>query len=83
LTKVRDWTVVGALPEARSLPSGGEEICKRLVGATIIRIGGVAEPGIEGGGLIIDYRLPGSTQTSRVLFAFNELGMWVEAEGRL
>jgi hypothetical protein len=37
--------------------------------------------GIEGGGLIIDYTARNETAVRRVVFGFNELGMWVEWEG--
>jgi hypothetical protein len=36
-------------------PEGREELLRRMVGATIVRIGGKGEQGIEGGGLFIDY----------------------------
>jgi hypothetical protein len=41
-------------------------------------MGCVAPPdAIEGGGLAIDYCRPGNEITRRIVFAFNELGMWV------
>jgi hypothetical protein len=54
---------------------------RRLAGATIRRIGSPEEKGIEGGGLILDYRRPGDHVVRRVVFGFTELGMWVEWEG--
>jgi len=52
-----------------------------MVGATIVRIGSTEEDGIEGGGLIIDYRPADSNAIKRVVFAFNESGLWSEWEG--
>lgn len=48
-------------------------------GAVIVRLGTIdAGQKVEGGGLVIDYRKPDSNQVRRVVFAFNELGMWLE-----
>jgi hypothetical protein len=52
-----------------------------MAGATIVRIGSVNDAGIEGGGLLVDYIPAGQTQIRRVVFAFNELGLWLEWEG--
>lgn len=72
-------TVVSALPVSAYYPSGAEDVFARLRGARIVQIGGAAEHGVDGGGLIIDYISDGDKR--RVVFAFNELGMWVEYEG--
>lgn len=80
---IASLTVVRALPLARFYPEGAPEIFERLAGACILEIGGAAEGGIEGGGLIIDYVPAGSDAPRRVVFAFNENGMWVESEGLL
>jgi hypothetical protein len=53
-----------------------------LSGATIIRVGSPEEDGIEGGGLAIDYRRP-PREERRIIFGFNERGMWIIGEGRL
>jgi hypothetical protein len=71
-------TVIEALPISRFRPEGAEDVFRGLAGATIVKIGGVAEDGIEGGGLIIDYRPADSLEICRVVFGFNENGMWVE-----
>jgi hypothetical protein len=65
-------------------PESGQPIPGGLIGARIIRMGTVSlsDPP-EGGGLVIDYQERGSKQTKRVVFAFNELGMWVKHEGFL
>ena len=84
-----ELTVVEALPVSRFYPAGGEALFRQLAGATIIRIGGTGADGLEGGGLIkqieriiiLDYIPVGSSQAHRVVFAFNENGMWIEFEG--
>jgi hypothetical protein len=43
-----------------------------------LQIDAPSEDGIEGGGLIIDYSRPESRVTERLVFGFNESGMWVE-----
>lgn len=75
--------VVPALPSSAHLPEGGEEIFARLKGAKILAIGGFADYGIEGGGLIVDFMPDGVEDSECVVFAFNENGMWVEFGGRL
>lgn len=50
-----------------------------LIGATIVQMGTIPERKAEGGGLVIDYRPNGGESVRRALFAFNELGMWVES----
>jgi hypothetical protein len=70
--------LVEALPHSRFAPDGGEELLRRLRSARIVRIGGANDDAnIEGGGLIIDYVTAGG-RDGRVVFAFNESGMWVE-----
>jgi len=74
-------SIVGSLPISHSAPNGGEETLREMRGATIIDIGSVLpENKIEGGGLIIDYRLTAG-ETRRVVFAFNDLALWVEWQG--
>ncbi len=59
-------------------PERGDLIPNDLMGAKIIAIGCLASPdAVEGGGLAIDYRKPGSQKLHRIVFEFNELGMWV------
>jgi hypothetical protein len=61
-------------------PKDGGEVPSDLIGAVIVRFGSVPEPRlVEGGGLVIDYQPAGSAEIKRVIFAFTELGMWVEA----
>jgi hypothetical protein len=69
--------IVEALPVSRFAPGGEEALFCRLKGATIVQIGSTEESGIEGGGLIIDYTIAGNTTVRRIVFAFNESGMWV------
>jgi hypothetical protein len=59
-------------------PERGDPIPADLIGAKILAMGCIAPAdAVEGGGLAIDYCKPGSEQASRVVLAFNELGMWV------
>jgi hypothetical protein len=73
--------IVEACPNGWHAPEGCEDVFRRLAGATILRIGSPdSEPDdgvIEGGGLVIDYRLPSDPKNYRVVFAFNECGMWL------
>ena len=66
------------LPSFLSMPDEGREIFESMADATIVRIGTTAPGLIEGGGLIIDYRRPGSLVVERLVLGFSELGMWVE-----
>lgn len=67
--------ITEALPSLFHGPDGAEDVFRRLRGAEIMRLGSTAAEGIEGGGLVLDYKL--SEQTYRLVFAFSELGMWV------
>lgn len=59
-------------------PKGGDPIPNDLIGAKIVAIGCLAAPdAVESGGLAIDYRKPGREKVTRIVFEFNELGMWV------
>ena len=51
-----------------------------LIGATIVRFGTIPGEKVEGGGLVIDYKPVGSDEAKRIVFGFNELGMWVDSE---
>lgn len=56
----------------------GGEIPADLIGAVILGIGTVPDPlDVDGGGLVVDYRPAKSKATKRIVFAFNERGMWV------
>jgi hypothetical protein len=76
-------TVVEALPSGYHYPQGGETILRGLSGAKIVRIGSPEEDGIEGGGFVIDYCPRASHEERRIVFAFNENGMWIIGEGPL
>lgn len=59
-------------------PREGDPIPADLIGAEIVAMGTLPDRGsVEGGGLVIDYRPAGTDAPRRVVFAFNELGMWV------
>jgi uncharacterized small protein (DUF1192 family) len=73
--------IAEALPLASFSPEGGEDLLRCMAGGTILRIGSTDERGIEGGGLLIHYVPLGETQAQRAVFAFNELGLWVEWTG--
>jgi hypothetical protein len=50
-----------------------------LLGATIVNVGTFRDRSlVEGGGLVIDYR-PTGGETQRLVLAFDETAMWVEA----
>ncbi len=52
-----------------------------IIGAVIVDFGAAPpECDLEGGGLIIDYIPKGAADSKRLVLAFNECGMWVEAE---
>jgi hypothetical protein len=74
--------VVPVLPDC--LDTGrGEELPDDFEGAVIVRFGTIPEPrALEGGGLVIDYRKADSDEVRRVVFAFNDEGMWVAYRGR-
>jgi hypothetical protein len=76
----RRLNITQAFPCGRFSPEGGEALLHRMALSTIIQIGSTDEDFLEGGGLLIDYVPAGETQTRRVVFAFNELGLWVEWE---
>ena len=52
----------------------------QLVGVKILDVGFVPDSDIEGG-LAIDFEKNGEKQ--RIVFAFNELGIWKEWEGKI
>lgn len=70
-----------AFPDALHMPDDGRAVMRGMRGATIVAIGSISEEGIEGGGLLIDYIPANGAQARRVVFAFNELGLWLEWEG--
>jgi hypothetical protein len=79
-----DWSNAEILPNLQDYfrPEDGKALPEDLIGATVVGRGTVAEEGVaEGGGLVIDYRPPRSRTTKRVVFSFNELGMWVIYSG--
>lgn len=63
----------------------GKRLPQYLVGATILRIGALADPKLSegGGGLVIDYRPEHSAEPRRTVLSFNEIGMWVQYQGEL
>jgi hypothetical protein len=78
----RSLHIVPLLP-ARSENTQGT-FPPELYNAKIIGIGMPEEPtNLEGGRLVIDYMPIGSTQTKRLVLAFNECGMWIEAMTKL
>ena len=54
------------------------------MGSKIVRFGGLSDPylgkphSVESGGLVVDYIPEGASEPRRVVFGFNELGMWRE-----
>jgi hypothetical protein len=72
----KETAVIEALPGPDG-PRGEEDLFESLAGATIIRVGMPSDIPLEGGGLVVDYRLAGETGSHRAIFAFNENGMWL------
>lgn len=48
-----------------------------LIGSKIIGFGTIPDSDLEGGGLVIDYVPEGQVKSRRIIFEFNELGMWI------
>lgn len=67
--------VVEGMPDYFHGPSSDEDVCLRLSGAKIAKFGSTPEKGIEGGGLILDYKL--GRKQHRLVFGCSELGMWI------
>lgn len=52
-----------------------------VVGSRIVRFGTLTNPeSVEGGGLVIEYVRQGGSEVERIVFGFNEGGMWVESQ---
>jgi hypothetical protein len=67
------------LPDCRDPERRGGKIPADIVGSTVVGFGAAPfECDLEGGGLIIDYIPKDSAERKRAVFAFNELGMWLE-----
>jgi hypothetical protein len=62
---------------SRFAPEGAEDVCRRLRGTTILRIGGTDDDvKIEDGGPLIDYKTVGD-RIVRLILGFNENGIWM------
>lgn len=71
--------VTAALPDFLHGPGDADPVLQRLRGATVVAIGAPELPAgavIEGGGLVIDYKIEGYLY--RLVLGCTELGMWVE-----
>jgi len=81
--RYRKARIIEALPGPDG-PGGENELFERLAGATICHIGMPENLPLEGGGLAIDYVPSGERGEvrCRVIFAFNENGMWLVYNGR-
>jgi hypothetical protein len=74
--------VAAELPPAGHYTERAHELFMSLRGAKIVACGAPVDPAaVEGGGLIIDFIPDGSDTVRRVVFAFTELGMWIEFYG--
>jgi hypothetical protein len=63
-------------------PDRGDDVPAQMLGAKILRIGTLpASSRIEGGGLVIEYCPARTASARRIVFEFNELGMWVDSDG--
>lgn len=62
-------------------PDRGEQMPSDLIGAKIIKIGALSDARhVEGGGLAIDY-VTNCGLTQRVIFASNDLALWLVYTG--
>jgi hypothetical protein len=78
----RSAKIIQSFPRALGRLGGEQDdLLPHMAGATIIRIGSIEDVDLEGGGLVIDYRPQGVSGTLRVVFAFNELGLWPVWQG--
>jgi len=78
----RSAEIVESFPRALCRQGGErDELLRHMAGATIIRIGSIEDADLEGGGFVVDYRPRGVSGTLRVVFAFNELGLWAVWQG--
>ena len=76
ITDTDKFRVGNSLPNRSSL-TPADPVPPDMVGAQIIKIGSAPDRlEIEGGGLVVEYR-PVGGKARRVIFAFNENGMWV------
>lgn len=74
-------SVIPRLPARRDPAVRGDALPEDIIGAIIVRFGAAPpECDLEGGGLIVDYIPKEATEPKRLVLAFNELGMWIEAE---
>jgi hypothetical protein len=77
--RFRDVRLLRRLP-CRFESHEPETLPEELLGATIVAIGSPRNYGlVPGGGLWIDYRPAGSGEVRRLVLAFDEVAMWVEA----
>ena len=75
-------SVTAELPPAGHYTERFHEVFLVLKGAKIVACGAPVDPNaVEGGGFIIDFIPEDSDAVRRVVFAFTELGMWVEFYG--
>lgn len=74
--EVKAMTVLPRLGDCFSLDRG-DPVPANLIGARIVGFG-APDYDVEGGGLVIDYVPAGQDVTRRVVFAFTELGMWMD-----
>ncbi len=73
--------IIEARPSGRGwLGERDGEHFSALRGAKILKIGTLANPDLEGGGLAIDYETV-TGKRRRIVFAFNENGMWIVYHG--
>jgi hypothetical protein len=74
-----EFEIVPRLPNRRDPANEGAQVPADLIGARIVNIGSaMPEADIEGGGLILDYVPKGEPATKRIVFGFNDVGLWVE-----
>ena len=73
--------LIERLPNSLSNKRDGEAVPKKLLGATILRIGTfLSESNLRGGGLGIEYRPSGSRSIRRIIFEFDEREMHIHSD---
>ncbi len=70
--------LIVALPSAVTMPCDGHDDLAKLTGANILRVGTTIPDVFAGGRLTIDY-LNSTSRPQRIILAFSERGMWIEA----
>jgi len=78
VSKKRKSLKVAKIVERLSTMSGPDVVPDGLIGATVAAFGRLRnDDAVEGGDPVIDFIRPERSEVERVVFGFNETGMWV------